>query len=220
MIVFSGLDCSGKSTQIELLTSDFQENGYKVFVFWSRGGYTPGMQKIKDILRFFGGKKLPKSGNSPERDKALSKPIVKMIWLNIAMLDLIYHYGILLRIKGLFGYIVLCDRYLVDTHIDFKQNFPRENMDNYFLWRILNYVARRPIVNFISTISVSESIHRSKDKFEPFPDTPFTLEYRLSCYTELLDDNSQFIHLDGMQPIELLTETIKQYVYDHPAPQA
>tara|TARA_B100001971_G_C17974441_1_gene424085 strand:- start:38 stop:184 length:147 start_codon:yes stop_codon:yes gene_type:complete len=42
IIVFSGLDCSGKSTQIEFLDEIFSKKGQKSLVFWSRGGYTSG----------------------------------------------------------------------------------------------------------------------------------------------------------------------------------
>ena len=100
-IVFSGLDCSGKSTQIELLNNSFKARNQKSLVFWSRGGYTPGFQKLKDVLRMFSRNKLPKSGNSPERDKALSNPFIRKIWLSIAMIDLFYYYVIYLRFKCL-----------------------------------------------------------------------------------------------------------------------
>ena len=49
-IVFSGLDCSGKSTQIEFLRKEFSDREKNNLVFWSRGGYTPGFQKLKDLL--------------------------------------------------------------------------------------------------------------------------------------------------------------------------
>ena len=47
MIVFSGLDGAGKSTQIELLKFYFKNSGVPVISFWSRGGYTAGMEFVK-----------------------------------------------------------------------------------------------------------------------------------------------------------------------------
>ena len=38
MIVFSGLDGAGKSTQIELLNFTLKNSGVPVISFWSRGG--------------------------------------------------------------------------------------------------------------------------------------------------------------------------------------
>ena len=99
VIEFSGLDCSGKSTQIEFLRERLIEKNKKVLVFWSRGGYTPGFQKLKDILRFIFGEKLPESGNSQKRDKAFSNPFIRKIWITFAILDLILFYSLYLRFK-------------------------------------------------------------------------------------------------------------------------
>jgi len=88
-IVFSGLDGAGKSTQIELLKKYFEQNQKPVLVFWSRGGYTPGFVLLKNILRIVSGKRLPKSGHSEERDKAIANPNIQRVWLSIAILDLI-----------------------------------------------------------------------------------------------------------------------------------
>ena len=129
MIVFSGLDCSGKSTQIEILNKKYNNYGYKTLIFWSRGGYTPGFQKLKDILRFFAGKKLPKPGFSKKREKALSNKFIRKLWLNIAILDLIFFYAIYLRFKYYLGYKIICDRYLMDTKIDFNLTYPSEELE-------------------------------------------------------------------------------------------
>jgi thymidylate kinase len=196
--VFSGLDCSGKSTQIELLKKSFTEKGQKTIVFWSRGGYTPGFQKLKDIIRKFIGKKLPKPGHTPQRDKALSNPFIRKVWLTIAMLDLIYYYSIYLRVNKLLNYNIICDRYLMDTNIDFKLTYPMEKTDKWFLWKVLKLSALKPDFHFVSTIPVSESVIRSKFKFEPYPDSPETLNLRLELYNEELNKAGKLNFIDGM----------------------
>ena len=207
-IAFSGLDCSGKSTQIEFLRKTLIEKNKKVLVFWSRGGYTPGFQKLKDILRFIFGKKLPKSGKSQKRDKAFSNPFFRKIWITIAILDLILFYSLYLRFKYFLNYNIISDRYLMDTNIDFQLAYPTDKTDKWFLWRLLNYTAIRPNFHFISTIPVSESIIRSKSKFEPFPDSPETLEERLHLYNEVLRQDRNFIHIDGMKDISEIKKNI------------
>ena len=135
LLAFSGLDCSGKSTQIDLLKDYFIKNNKKQLVFWSRGGYTPGFQKLKYLLRRFSGKKLPHPGFSPQREKALSNPFIRRVWLTIAILDLIYYYAIYLRLKKLLNYNIICDRYLMDTNIDFKLTYPQVETDKWFFWK-------------------------------------------------------------------------------------
>ena len=198
-IVFSGLDCSGKSTQIEFIRKTLIEKNKKNLIFWSRGGYTPGFQKLKDIIRFIFGKKLPKSGNSEKRDNAFSNVVIRRIWITIAILDLIFFYTFYLRFKYLFNYNIICDRYLMDTNIDFKLAYPQDNTETWFLWKLLNYTALKPDFHFVSTVPVSEAVIRSKFKFEPFPDTPETLDKRLSLYNKELLRNVDLVHIDGMK---------------------
>jgi len=49
IIFFSGLDGAGKSTQIDILKNHYLNQNKKVYYFWSRGGYTPGFQRLKNI---------------------------------------------------------------------------------------------------------------------------------------------------------------------------
>ena len=103
MIAFSGIDGAGKSTQIKLLKNKLEKNGKKVTLFWGRGGYTPGMELIKRVLRNNNSSAIPlKRGHSDERDRAFSKKWVKKMWLSLSILDLIFFYGIYVRIKEFF----------------------------------------------------------------------------------------------------------------------
>ena len=212
-IFFSGLDCSGKSTQIEILKEKFKQENSKVIVFWSRGGYTPGFQKLKDILRKFSGNKLPKSGNSKQRDKALSNPFIRRIWLSIAIIDLFYYYVVYLRIKYLFGYNIICDRHMLDTNIDFKIAYPKTNTDKWLIWKITKFLAMKPHYHFVSTIPVKESVIRSKNKFEPFPDSAETLEKRLTLYNLNLKQNKKLYFIDGMRDLNEIKNHINVLLF-------
>jgi len=201
VIVFSGLDGAGKSTQIELLRKYYKNIKQPVLVFWSRGGYTPGFSFLKNILRLIAGNKLPKSGKSEKRDKAISNPSIQRIWITAALLDLIFYYSVYLRIQKVFlGKIIICDRYIYDTFIDFKLSFPKRNFENWFLWKLLKYTSIAPHKHFISIISVKESLNRSKQKGEPFPDTADTLKKRLYYYEKYINLNNG-IYINGHAPI-------------------
>ena len=212
-IVFSGLDCSGKSTQIEFLRKEFSDREKNNLVFWSRGGYTPGFQKLKDLLRFVSGKNLPKPGFTPQRKKALSNPVIRSVWLTIALLDLIFYYSVYLRIKYALNYNIICDRYIMDTNIDFILAYPQNKTENLLLWKFLKLTAMRPDFHFVSTIPVNETLIRSKNKFEPYPDSPETLKKRLKLYNKALSINKKLIFIDGMRDMYEIKKRIFKLVF-------
>ena len=213
-IVFSGLDCSGKSTQIDLLKKEFENRDKKSTVFWSRGGYTPGFQFLKDILRKFFKKNLPKPGFSKQREKALSNPFILNIWLTIAIFDLIFYYSIFLRLKKYFGYNIICDRYLIDTNIDFKLTYDERKVESWLLWKLLKLLACKPDYHFVSTIPVDISVKRSKDKFEPYPDSPEVLEQRLVLYKKFINQDSNLLFIDGLEPVKKISNDIKRILFN------
>ena len=63
---------------------------------------------------------------------------------------------------------IICDRYLIDTLIDFKIAFPKEKLETKILWRLLELIALKPDFNFVCTIPVSESVVRSRQNLSHF----------------------------------------------------
>ena len=96
----------------------------------------------------------------------------------------------------------------MDTTIAFKLAYPLDNTDTRFLWKLLKYTALKPDFHFVSTIPVPESLIRSKFKFEPFPDTPETLDKRLYHYNKELLQNGNLIHVDGMKDMNEIKNSI------------
>ena len=203
MIAFSGLDGAGKSTQIDLLSKKYSSRGSKSLVFWSRGGYSPGMQWLKNILR------ISKQTSQKEhmhrqqaRAKSFSNTIVRKTWLILAILDLIFFYSVYIRLMELFGTKIICDRFIYDTLLDFELNFPEEKVEEWGLWKLLLFISVSPVKHFVITIPVIESLYRSKLKNEPFPDSKEVLKSRLNKYLEYVSANSNVIHIDGTDEIE------------------
>ncbi|MFC2089136.1 hypothetical protein ACFLT1_00055 [Bacteroidota bacterium] len=212
MIALSGLDGAGKSTQIDVLVKFFESKGKKVEVFWSRGGYTPGMEWLKRRLRKSNKSLIPsKQGNTKERDIAFSKASVRRLWLSLAIFDLILYYGFILRFKKWMGKTIISDRYLFDTLIDFQSNFPKEKVDSWILWKLLKIMAMKPKHHFVLTVPVEESLRRSKLKNEPFPDSKKVLEYRLKKYLDYCTRNPKVHHIDGNKPVDEVEREIMSY---------
>ena len=212
IIVFSGLDGAGKSTQIELLRQHFQNRGRETVYLWTRGGYTFGFEAIKNLLRRVSGRRaIPESGHSPRRRQAFSRPGVRKLWLGLAILDLMWIYGLWLRWLRWRGKVVICDRYLPDTQIDFRLNFPQEDVENWPLWKLLKWATPPPDAAFLLLVPVAESVRRSDIKGEPFRDTAETLAKRLSQY-ERFAQSGFWTVLDGQRPIPELAAAIREKV--------
>ena len=108
--------------------------------------------------------------------------------------------------------MVICDRYVFDTQIDFKLNFPKENIDKWLLWNILLMFSKQPKKHFVITIPVKESRRRSALKYEPFPDSKEVLDLRLKDYLAFVSEKPFAIHISGIENIDEIHKFIKQEV--------
>ena len=214
LIVFSGLDGAGKSTQIGLLMDRLHQIGRKHRYIWTRGGYTPLFERLKIVLRGFTKQSLPPSGQSSRRTQIIAHPLIRRLWLMLAMLDLMRVYGILLRWWRWRGQIVICDRYLWDTWVDFRLNFPQECVDRWGLWRFLSWITPKPDTAFLLLLPVVESVRRSDLKGEPFRDSPEVLAQRLAHYQSLAAEHGIWHILDGQRSIPDLEAEIWTQVDD------
>ena len=209
LIIFSGLDGAGKSTQIEILMDYLNNRGRLPKFIWTRGGYTTLFISLKNLLRKLMGERIPPPGRNEKRERVMRSKKVQKFWLIIALLDLLRVYAFQIRFWLWSGKMVICDRYLIDTLIDFKINFKNQEVERWFLYKLLLWASPRPDVCFLMLIPVEEAIKRSGQKDEPFPDSPEILDKRLSMYKELSDDKNWTI-LDGLKCREELSFKIRQ----------
>lgn len=197
LICVSGVDGSGKSTQIRLLAEWLERRSVTVVSFWSRVGYTPGFLAVKGLMRRMLGSKVPSPGISPQREAILSNPWMRGCWVGIALVDLALTYAVRLRVALLKGHVVVCDRYLEDSAIDLRMAFGLRP-ERLMVWKIVSAVCPRPDIQLFLTIPAIESERRSLEKGDPFPESFPDRQKRISYYQEAMSVGIQ--RLDGRQP--------------------
>lgn len=199
MISFSGIDCCGKSTQIELLTQKMRDKGIRCKVIWSRGGYTPGIEFLKKIIR--GGKKSSKEERIANSERVNSNSIKRKILFSVSLIDLWFYYSVVLRIQGI-NKVIICDRYIWDTYIDFKMKYPEYCFEKNFWWKSTLKTMVKPNPSFCLFISADESMRRSSLKDEPFPETVSVRKERIDWYYNEMNNNRWDYRVDASKSIE------------------
>lgn len=200
MISFSGIDCCGKSTQIDLLCKDLEKQGKKYQVIWSRGGYTPGIERVKKLLR--GGSSASKEEKISYSEQVNSNSKKRKLLFVASLMDLWFYYSVSLRLKEWFGTTVICDRYIWDTYIDFKIKYPDYDFERGFWWRLTLKTMLKPKASFCMFIPAEESMRRSSLKEEPFPESVEARRERIDWYVRERENNRWQYVIDATKSIE------------------
>ena len=210
LITFSGVDCAGKSTHIELLKQYFISQGKTCTVFWYRPGYSDELQKIKSFIRQSAqwahkihtdglNHFLPSSHHSnPDPIKSQDKSSDQAethklkapapLWLSTAILDTTLQWSVKLRYLLHKYDVVICDRYVEDAKLDLSFKFPN------LIWTdltldTLTHLFPKPDKSFLLMLPFDEMIHRAEMKNEPFPDDANTRKLRYRAYEFLADED-------------------------------
>ena len=202
LVTFSGIDGAGKTTQIRLLQERLAKQGVRSRYLRSRGGYTSGFKRLKSCLRRHVRGALPPPGHSPKRERQFKRRWVQAMWLILAILDLMRVYALQIRQWLRRGDVVICDRYIWDTLIDFQINFPKVKVEHWWLWRALAWSAPQPAASFLLIVSPQESERRALAKGDPFPDPWERRKKRYNLYHHLSEQDQVFDVVDASASIE------------------
>jgi thymidylate kinase len=201
LISISGIDCSGKSTQIELLESALHEEGLSVAQLWYRPGYSNELDALRKLVRELMPKALPTVADSRAREAVFKSPGVSGAWIAMSLADTLLQYALKLRVLLASYDAVICDRYLEDAALDFALRFPDAGVENSLWFGGLRLLSPQPDVRLLFHISYEEMLRRMKSKQEPFPDPPAVRRSRFEAYQKLADNRS-FHTIDASSSIE------------------
>jgi thymidylate kinase len=200
------------------------------FYLWTRPGYTRNIEACKHLIRSL--KPVARSRRNdearrtesadslaperkqrdyPRRANGFKTPLGRRVWLVLALIDLIIVYGVQVRFRLWRGRTVICDRYLWDGLVDFRNNFPDDAVESWMLWRALRALTPRPDVAYFMLIPVEESLRRSKQRERGFQDSEAVLRKRLEQY-KIVAEQSQWPILDGQRPVGELAAEIQSSV--------
>lgn len=210
MIAFSGIDGSGKGTQIELIEKYFEHKDIKYKTIWARGSWTPGIEIVKKIVRKDHG--FSEEQKEEYRREARSNPKKQRIILILSIIDLFWYFGLYYRYVYLTGRVLICDRYIWDTVADFRVNFSRYNFEKWLLWKLLLKVIPTPNPSFIFVISAEKSIERGLVKNEPHMETIDIKIPKVEEYFKLIKDNKWTHVIDGNLSVMEIHEIVKNEV--------
>lgn len=215
MISFSGIDCGGKSTQIEKISEYMNSMSmYKnrVKIIHSRGGYTPVLEFVKKTIR-------SDKNATPEEQKRYREVVHSsykkrklLLWLSI--FDLGIYYGIYFRLCELFGKVILADRYFWDSYIDFLMKYSEFDFEKWIVWKIASKIYLKPKQSVIYVIPAELSMYRSTLKDEPWPESVEVRRTRINMYMEQIMKKRWMHVIDATKSVEEVFEDTKEKIFN------
>lgn len=207
MISFSGIDGSGKGSQIEMVENYFKKNNISYAIRWARGSWTPGVELLKRIVR-------KDKGFSDEqkeiyRKEVRSNPKTSKLILIVSILDMTWYFGIWYRVLNLFSKELICDRYIWDTYVDFKVNFSSFDFDKWFIWKFLVFISPKPDISILLVISADISVERGIKKNEYFMESIEIKKEKVDEYQKLIALKKWTCVINADDKLERIFEKIK-----------
>ncbi len=185
IISISGVDCSGKSTQVQRLKEALATHGRRCSVLWFRPGYSRQLDFARALVRRARPQALPTASDPEARAQAFRKPWLRRAWIAMALGDTLMELAARARLLSLLGHTVICDRYLADAMLDLELRFPEVRLAREALLAGLRLVCPRPVRSFLLSLPREEMLRRMAEKNEPFPDDATTRDARYEAYAAL-----------------------------------
>ena len=169
LICFSGLDGCGKTAHAHALQKAFAGCHIRARCVWSRGGssrFVAGFIRLAKALAGAKGAEVS-TESSPESEAGRRKtqfrhPLVRAAWSWLTAFDLAAQYLWHVRLPLLLGQVVICDRYVYDTWVEWGVYFGLgERIRETAAARWLRWVAPRPQFGYLLDLPAEAAKARS-----------------------------------------------------------
>jgi len=212
IVSLSGVDCAGKTTQLDRLVAYLDRRGRRPTSMWYRPGYSAELDALRAAVRKLRPGTMPHvDSDRSGHQKAFANPRVRRTWLAMAMADSLMHYAVKLRALDLAGRTVVCDRYLDDAMMDMAFRFPELERWSQGALGTIARISPRPRPAFLITLPYDEMLRRMAEKNEPFPDPPEIRDRRYAMYQDLAR-SGRYEVIDGTRSRDAIQAQIVEAV--------
>lgn len=186
LIAFSGLDGSGKSTQVESLVGSLSALGYPTIAIWSSIAANRSLDRIAAPARLLlgpskevPGRNAPPAGEDEDRLTRLRErlPWLNTIWVNLLVAMNAWWYLREVWPNILRGRVVVCDRYILDSAVQLRYRYGAERSYGLQL-RFLRWVSPKPLRAYLLDVAPAVVYVRNQEY------TPAQIELRAGLYGE------------------------------------
>lgn len=188
VIAFSGLDGSGKSTQVEALAGSLSALGYPSVAVWTRFGGSRSLKRLTAPLRAIlrhrdepaqADMEQPPSGEDGDPLTRIRErlPFLQSAWITFVAATTAWWMAREIRPKVARGRIVVCDRYTLDALVQMRYRYGEQHRYKTRL-RLISSLAPKPSRAYLLDVAPETAYARNREYTLP------QIEMRTRLYRE------------------------------------